>query len=263
MIAVGGKHVDAGAADVGDGDIKGAAAQIVDHNVLILAARQPIGDDGGSRLVNDLEHLEPRRSACAESRLALAVIEIGGHGDDGAVDLDMIGRRDVPHELLQEDAGERLGGTFFTVDESGPLRVPHHALIERHCVDIARFLLLLGVFADERPAAFHTDDGWRAVLPHAVFENAHATRLLAEGRDGGVRCPQIDSDVDFHSFSPVNGADMKNRTADRTGYTRRSSADRISFNEASCRPRNSCLPGWLRRSFSWATCDRPCPSPDR
>ena len=81
-VAVGGLDLDDAFADFEDGDVEGAAAEVVDGDGLILFLIQAIGQRGGGRLVDDALDVEAGDLARVLGGLALGVVEVGGDGDD-------------------------------------------------------------------------------------------------------------------------------------------------------------------------------------
>ena len=65
-----------------DGDIEGAAAQVVDHDLLALLLIDAVGEGRGGGLVDDTLDLQARDLAGVLGGLALGVREVGGNGDD-------------------------------------------------------------------------------------------------------------------------------------------------------------------------------------
>jgi hypothetical protein len=96
-------------ADVEQGHVEGAAAEVEDQDRLVLLLVEPVGQGRRGRLVDDAEHVEARDRAGLLGGLALRVVEIGGNGDDGLLDLFAeirLGR--LPH-LLQDEGGNLRG----------------------------------------------------------------------------------------------------------------------------------------------------------
>src|SRR3989338_682283 len=65
------------------GDIKRAAAKIVYHNFFILFLIKPIRERGRGWFVDDAFYGKPRDFSGVFGGLALGIVKIGGHGDDG------------------------------------------------------------------------------------------------------------------------------------------------------------------------------------
>ena len=82
-----GAHLDDAIEDLDQGDIEGAAAK-VEHQErrLFVQGVDAIGQGGGRGLVDQPLDLEARQFASQARRLALAIVEIGWHGDDRAID---------------------------------------------------------------------------------------------------------------------------------------------------------------------------------
>jgi len=85
-VAVRRPHLEHAALDLQDRDVEGAAAQVVhgDHDVLLVV--EAVGESGGRRLVDDAQDIEARDLAGVLGRLALRVVEVGWHCDDGVFD---------------------------------------------------------------------------------------------------------------------------------------------------------------------------------
>merc|ERR1719160_679729 len=67
--------------------IEGAAAQVVDEDVLLRLLVETVRDSRGSRLVDDAEHLEARNGAGILRRLALRIVEVRRDRDHGVLHL--------------------------------------------------------------------------------------------------------------------------------------------------------------------------------
>jgi len=84
-IAGGGEHLEHALAQPQQGDIEGAATQIIDREDPFAALVQPVGDRGRRGFVEQAQHLDPGQARGIAGGLALGVVEIGGHGDDRAL----------------------------------------------------------------------------------------------------------------------------------------------------------------------------------
>lgn len=76
--------------DVQQGHIESTATKIVDENVALLvglAGAETVGDSGSGRLVDDTEDVQASNSTGVLGSLTLVVVEVGGNGDDGLLDL--------------------------------------------------------------------------------------------------------------------------------------------------------------------------------
>src|SRR6185369_3064247 len=89
-IAVGGEYlVDiafTGGNQFEDGDVEGAATEIVDGHASALFFVQAVGERRCGGLIHQAQNVEARNSSRVLGRLALRVVEIRGDGDDRAID---------------------------------------------------------------------------------------------------------------------------------------------------------------------------------
>ena len=116
VVAGGGQDLDNAVVDLQDGDIEGAAAQVVDHDLLSLLFIHAIGQGRGGGLVDDTLDLETRDLAGILGGLALGIGEVGGDGDDRLGDgLAQVGLG-VALQLLQDHGADLLGGVGLAVD---------------------------------------------------------------------------------------------------------------------------------------------------
>ena len=115
-VAVGRLHLEHAVADFQDGNIEGAAAEVIDRDGAGLLLVETVGERGRGRLVDDAQHFEAGDLAGVLGGLALGVVEIGGNGDDGLIDLlAEIGFRRFLH-LLQDEGGDLRGRIALAVD---------------------------------------------------------------------------------------------------------------------------------------------------
>ena len=116
IVARGGQHLDDLVVDIQNGDVKGAAAQVKDHDLLRAALVHAIGQRSGGGLVDDAKHVKPRNAAGVLGSLTLAVAEIGGHGDYRVADRFAQIGFGILFELLQDDGADLLRGKGLVVD---------------------------------------------------------------------------------------------------------------------------------------------------
>ena len=115
-IAAGGQHRKGAILDLNDRNIKGAAAQIIDQDLLGGFVVQAIGHRGGGGLVDDAQNIQARNAARVLSGLALAVVKIGRHGDD------RLGHRfaqialGIAADLGQDHGADLLRGQVSAID---------------------------------------------------------------------------------------------------------------------------------------------------
>src|SRR5580693_1561958 len=69
-----------------DGDIKRAAAKIINRDFAALLFVQAVSKSGCRRLIDEAEDFKTSNFTGVLGGLALGIVEIRGHGNDGAVD---------------------------------------------------------------------------------------------------------------------------------------------------------------------------------
>ena len=128
-VAVGGLDLDDAFADFEDGDIEGAAAEVVDGDGLVLLLVEAVGQRGRGGLVDDALDVEAGDLARVLGGLALGVVEVGRNGDDGLGDrLAQIGLGGLL-ELLQDHGRDFGRGVLLALREDAHVV----ALLDRPC----------------------------------------------------------------------------------------------------------------------------------
>ena len=103
-VAVCGLDLDDAFADLQDGDVEGAATEVVDRDRLVLLLVQPVGQRRGGGLVDDPRHLEAGDLARILRGLTLRVVEV---------------RRDRDDRVRHPAAEVLLGGVFHLLQDHG------------------------------------------------------------------------------------------------------------------------------------------------
>ena len=85
-VPVGRFHLEQAVVDFQDGDVEGAAAEVIDRDRPGFLLVEAVGQRRRGRLVDDAQHFEAGDLAGVLGRLTLGVVEIGGNGDDGLGD---------------------------------------------------------------------------------------------------------------------------------------------------------------------------------
>ena len=85
-VAVGGADLEDARLHLENGDVEGAAAEIVDGHEQVLLVVEAEGERGRRRLVDHAQHVEAADLAGVLGRLTLRVVEVGRHRDDGILD---------------------------------------------------------------------------------------------------------------------------------------------------------------------------------
>ena len=219
-VAVGRLDLEHPVPDVQDGDVEGAAAQVEDQDGLVLLLLQPVGQRGGGRLVDDAQHVEAGDLTGVLGGLALGVVEVGRHGDDGVRHLLAQVRLGVGLELLEGHGRDLLGREVLASvghDRHGPILGPGLDFVRDDLalrVDLAvatahetldRVDGVLGVdgrlAAGElahQPLAGLGEGDHRRSRPRTLrVGDDHGLSSLHD-RDHGVRRPEVDSDGLWH-----------------------------------------------------------------
>ena len=84
IIAVAGKDLRHIALDGDNRNIKGTAAQVVDHHGAGRAVAKTIGQAGGRWLIQNADHLQPGDHSRLARRIALGIREVRRNSDHGA-----------------------------------------------------------------------------------------------------------------------------------------------------------------------------------
>ena len=80
------EHLEDAVLDAQDRDVERAAAEVVDGDEAGVPLVEAVGERRRRRLVDDAQDLEPGDPPGVARRRALRVVEVGGHGDDRAID---------------------------------------------------------------------------------------------------------------------------------------------------------------------------------
>src|SRR5690349_19769456 len=82
-VTVGGDDLEDALVQAEDGDIEGTAAEVVDGNDAVALLVEAVGERSRGGLVDEAQDLESGDAAGVFSGLALRIVEVGGHGDNG------------------------------------------------------------------------------------------------------------------------------------------------------------------------------------
>ena len=115
-IARGCEHFDHAVRHLEDRDVEGAAAQVVDGDLLITHPTHAVGEGRRGRLVDDPKDFESCNLARVLGALALCIIEVGGHRDHRLLHrLREVLLGDTLH-LAQHDACDLGAGEALAAD---------------------------------------------------------------------------------------------------------------------------------------------------
>ena len=104
-VAVGGDDFEDSVVQLEDGNVEGAAAEVVDGDNAVLLFVEAIGERRGSRLVDQAKNFQSGDAAGVFRGLALRVVEICGNGDDRFRDRSAEKALGVALELAQDERG--------------------------------------------------------------------------------------------------------------------------------------------------------------
>ena len=99
-----------------DGNIEGTAAEVVDHDLLLIFLINAIGKGCRSRLVDDPLDLQTGDPTGVLGRLTLGIGEVGGNGDDRFGDLLAQIGFCIGLQLLQDHCGDFLRGVLLAIN---------------------------------------------------------------------------------------------------------------------------------------------------
>src|SRR5262249_20588195 len=85
-VAVGCFYFEDTVANFQNGNVKGAAAQVVDRNLFVLLLVQAVGQGSSGRLINDAQDFQARDFSRVLGRVALRIVEVGRNGNDSLGD---------------------------------------------------------------------------------------------------------------------------------------------------------------------------------
>ena len=210
-IAARGQHFEHALRQLEDRDVERAAAQVVHGEHAFLAVVEAIRDGGGRRLGQQAQHVQAGQLRGVLRRLALRVVEVGRHRDDGA---DQFIAQRIFRRLAQR--GQDLRGDFDRRLHAG------HGLQLHHAGSVHKIVgQVLGVRDVLQAAAHEALDGDDGVLriggagrhglvadvgvavrevAHdrwqqraAVLVGQHFRDRVAHGRDEGIGGAQVDA----------------------------------------------------------------------
>ena len=229
-IAIGRLHLEDAVANFKDGNIEGAAAQIIDGDRALLLLVQAIGKCRRGRLVDDAKNFEAGNFAGIFGCLALRVVKIGRDCNNGLGDfLAKMGFSGLFH-FLQYEGGNFGRGEFFGVAALNPgIAIGGFDDFIRHHPDVFLGHRIVEAPADQsldgeesmfgvgNPLAFcrlagkpfvvagECDNGRGCPPPFGVLDNLWGRAL--HNRDAGIGGPKVDTDDFRHIYFllPANG----------------------------------------------------------
>ncbi len=177
-VPVGRFHLEQAVVDFQDGDVEGAAAEVIDRDRLAFLLVQTVGQRGRGRFVDNAQDFQARDLAGVLGGLTLGVVEIGRNRDDGLRDLfAQIGFGGLLH-LLKDHRADLRRGIFLALhlDPGVTIAAIHDGIGNQLLV------LLDGLIAD--PTADQTLDRENGVggVGHGLALGGLADKPLAIGK---------------------------------------------------------------------------------
>ena len=123
-VAVGRAHLEDALGQLQDRDVEGAAAQVVDGDLLFLLLVQAVGQGRCGRLVDDALDVQAGDAARVLGGLALGVVEVGRHGDDRLGHLLAQVGLGVALQLLQDHGADLRRAEGLAVGQRDDRRRP-------------------------------------------------------------------------------------------------------------------------------------------
>lgn len=183
-ITVGGLDLKDTSLDLKDGDIECTATKIVDSNNVVGGLIKTVSEGSSGGLVDNTENVETGDLAGIFSGLTLGVVEVGGNGDDGILDvLAHIGLGGLLH-LSEHEATDLGRRVLLALGLEPGITVGMLDNLVGHLLDILLDLSVGELATNEtlgsEEGVFGVDDGL------ALGGNAdEALALLCEANNGG------------------------------------------------------------------------------
>ena len=186
VVAGSGQYLLYAVAHFDDGNIEGAAAQVVDHDLLLAFLIDAVGKGSRSRLIDDTLDLQTGNLAGVLGGLALGIGEVGGNGNDCFGDLFAQVALGIGLQLLQDHRGNFLRGVLLAIDV--------HLVIGAH------------VTLDGRDGLFGVGDS--LALSHLAYQTLIVFECYnRRGRAGALAIGDDDGFAAFHNcYAGIGGA---------------------------------------------------------
>ncbi|EMA19762.1 NAD-specific glutamate dehydrogenase [Haloarcula amylolytica JCM 13557] len=176
---------------VEDGDVEGAAPEVVHEDRLVGLVVEAVGHRGRGRLVDDAFDLEAGDLPGVLGRLALSVVEVRRDGNDGLLDLVAEILLGVVFDLLEDHRRDLLRRVLLPVQFDRVVVLAHVALDRLDGLVGVLYCLVLRRFPDESLAVVERDDRGCRPLAFAV-DNDFGVATFHD-RERAVRGPKVDT----------------------------------------------------------------------
>ena len=207
-VTVGGQNFDNAVADIDDGDIECAAAQVIDHDLLLFFIVQAVSQSSCGGLVDDTLDLEARDLAGILGCRTLCVVEVCGNSDDSLVNLLAQVALSVRFQLLQDECGDLLGAVLLAVDGTAVV-CTHISLDGRDgIVCVCDGLTLCGLADQTLIVLCESNDGRCCSCAFCICDNCGLAAL--HDCYAAVCGSQIDTNDFAHDFPPYFNEKLDN-----------------------------------------------------
>ena len=207
MVVTGGRqHLEDTVRDLEQRYIKGTAAEVKDHDLLILFLVHTVCQCGGGRLVDDTQNLQTGDLAGVLGRLTLCVGEVSRHRDDSLRHGRTEIRLGIRLHLLQNHSGNLLRRVALAVN--GYLVVAAHLTLDGadRAVRVGDRLPLCDL-TDHTLAGLGESHYGRS-RPCAFGIGDHDRLGALVDRHTGIRSTQINTNDFSHNIHPPNRCEV-------------------------------------------------------
>ena len=216
----------AGGDELQDGNVKRAAAEIVDRDAAALLFVEAVGQRRSGGFVHEAQNFEAGDFPGILGSLALGIVEVSGDGDDGAIHgFAKISLRPVSQLTKNEGGNFRRSKNFIAKQHTDDIFVRG---IDAERKESQFVLNIRGAAAHEAlhgvngalrlrqqaaASGFANDDGAIGIKAHnrraegvavGTRDTLRLARLRIGVRDEAVGCSQIDSDDSAHVFDQTS-----------------------------------------------------------
>ena len=238
VVAVGRLDLEDAVADLEDGHVERAAAEVEDEDRLLLVALvEAVGQRGRGRLVDDAQDLEAGDLAGVLGGLALHVVEVRGDGDDRLRDGLAEVLLGVGLELLQDHRRDLLGRVVLALDvdldaavlalrdlvgdglalRGGLLELAADEALDRldRVLRVGDRLVLRGLAHDALAVLAERDDRRRGAIAFGVDDDGRLAALEdGHRRVGGT---EVDTENLGHCVTPLSFTSAVTQAPDLSG----------------------------------------------
>ena len=190
MVVAGGRQNFGNAvAHLDDGNVEGSAAEVVNHNLLLLFLIDTVGKSSGCRLVYDTSYIQTGYLTGVLCSLTLSIREVCRNCDDSLGNLFAEVSFRIRLELLQNHCADFLRGVGLATEGCLIVRT-HVALDGNNGVVVVYNSLTLSNLTDKSVAVLgNTYDRWGSSCALTVGDNY---RLAAfHNGNAGIGCTKV------------------------------------------------------------------------